>query len=155
RRSSSYRPIRRRAGTGGVLMSPRSLSSSSEVRAPRHRSARLLLSEGGDVVNLGAFEHGPRKRQLSHATRRASFDSAALRAASLRMNGRGGSRMKTRVIVNPTAGAGRAPERIAALAPRIEAAFGELEWRESRSADHVTELARECADRGDARVIVA
>jgi diacylglycerol kinase (ATP) len=63
--------------------------------------------------------------------------------------------VKTRVIVNPTAGAGRAPERIAALAPRIEAAFGELEWRESRSADHVTDLARECADRGDARVIVA
>lgn len=63
--------------------------------------------------------------------------------------------MRTRLIVNPTAGAGRAPERIAALAPRIEAAFGPIEWRESRSADHVTELARECAERGDERVLVA
>ncbi|MBI3722621.1 diacylglycerol kinase family lipid kinase [bacterium] len=63
--------------------------------------------------------------------------------------------METRVIVNPSAGAARAASRALALRSRLEEALGPLEWRESRSASHVEDLAREAALAGHARVIVA
>jgi diacylglycerol kinase (ATP) len=44
---------------------------------------------------------------------------------------------------------------IAALTPRIEAAFPGVEWCPSQSATHLTELCRTAADAGFARVIVA
>ena len=65
------------------------------------------------------------------------------------------SEMGTRVIVNPGAGAGRAAARARAVAPRLRAAWPGLEWVESTSAEHVTELAREARLAGYERVIVA
>src|SRR4051795_9267364 len=56
--------------------------------------------------------------------------------------------MRVRLVVNPDAGAGRAGARAAAVRPRLEAAFGPLAWRESRSAEHLTELVAETAHRG-------
>jgi diacylglycerol kinase (ATP) len=41
------------------------------------------------------------------------------------------------------------------LRPRLEAALGPIEWKESRSAEHLSELAAEAARRGDARLLVA
>jgi diacylglycerol kinase (ATP) len=63
--------------------------------------------------------------------------------------------MRTRLVVNPAAGAGRAAARACGLRPRLEAALGPLEWRESRSAEHLTELVAEVAQRGDPRVLLA
>ena len=63
--------------------------------------------------------------------------------------------MGTRVIVNPGAGAGRAAARARAVAPQLHAAWPGLEWIESTSAEHVTELAREARLAGYERVIVA
>jgi diacylglycerol kinase (ATP) len=63
--------------------------------------------------------------------------------------------MRTRVVVNPDAGAGRAAARARAARPKLEAAFGPLDWRESRSAEHLTELVAEVAREGAPSVLVA
>lgn len=63
--------------------------------------------------------------------------------------------MRVRVVVNPDAGAGRAAARAALVRPRLEAAFGPLDWRESRSAEHLTELVAEVARDGHPLVLVA
>ncbi|MDF1667716.1 MAG: diacylglycerol kinase family lipid kinase [Planctomycetota bacterium] len=63
--------------------------------------------------------------------------------------------MKTRVIINPTAGAKRARERLSKHRSKLERAFGDIEWRESLNAEHVTTLAHEAAIRGYERVLVA
>jgi diacylglycerol kinase (ATP) len=63
--------------------------------------------------------------------------------------------MRTPIVVNPDAGAGRAAARARALAPRLEAALGPLEWCESRDAAHLTELVAESAQRGAPLVLVA
>ncbi|HZV01795.1 MAG TPA: diacylglycerol kinase family protein [Planctomycetota bacterium] len=63
--------------------------------------------------------------------------------------------MATRVIVNPSAGGGRAGERARAVRTLLEERLGPLEWLESDSAEHLLALAREAALRGDPRVIVA
>ncbi len=60
-----------------------------------------------------------------------------------------------RVVVNPDAGAGRAAARAAAARPRLEAAFGPLDWRESLCAEHLTELVAELAREGAPLVLVA
>lgn len=62
--------------------------------------------------------------------------------------------MGTRIIVNPIAGAGRAAARARAVAAQLYAAWPTLEWVESTSAEHVTELAREARLAGYERVIV-
>jgi diacylglycerol kinase (ATP) len=62
--------------------------------------------------------------------------------------------MGTRIIVNPQAGAGRAAARARAVAPQLHAAWPGLEWVESTSAEHVTQLAREANQAGYERVIV-
>ena len=63
--------------------------------------------------------------------------------------------MKTRVIVNPSAGAGRAAQRVAATRSIFARAWGDVEWCESRSADHLADLAREAAAAGYERVVCA
>jgi diacylglycerol kinase (ATP) len=63
--------------------------------------------------------------------------------------------LTTRLIVNPSAGGGRAAARALALKSVLERDLGALEWRETRSADEVTALAAESARRGDFRVLVA
>ncbi|MDH5178811.1 MAG: diacylglycerol kinase family lipid kinase [Gammaproteobacteria bacterium] len=61
--------------------------------------------------------------------------------------------MKTRIILNPSAGAGRAGERLNRVRAVFENAWPGCEWVESNSAEHVTELAAEAARAGYARVI--
>lgn len=63
--------------------------------------------------------------------------------------------MGTRIIVNPVAGAGRAAARARAVASQLYAAWPALEWVESTSAEHVTQLAHEAKAAGYERVIVA
>ena len=63
--------------------------------------------------------------------------------------------MATCIIVNPTAGAGRAGRRIASLRPLLRANWRDIDWVESRSADHVQELAAGAAAAGYDRVLVA
>jgi YegS/Rv2252/BmrU family lipid kinase len=61
----------------------------------------------------------------------------------------------TRVIVNPSAGAGRAARRLARAREIIEAAWPDAEWHESRGAGHVSDLCADAAARGFERVLVA
>ena len=65
------------------------------------------------------------------------------------------SEIGTRIIVNPVAGAGRAAARARAVAGRLYAAWPALEWVESTSPEHVTQLAHEAKVAGYERVIVA
>jgi diacylglycerol kinase (ATP) len=61
---------------------------------------------------------------------------------------------RTRVIVNPAAGGGAGAGRIAPLRPILEAAWRDIEWCASRSAQHLTDLCADAAQRGYARVVV-
>jgi len=63
--------------------------------------------------------------------------------------------MTTRVIVNPASAHGRTLQRAKALQPRLEAIFGALEWCVTRSAAEVTDVARDSARQGHARLVVA
>ncbi|NJO18440.1 MAG: hypothetical protein HC877_22710 [Thioploca sp.] len=51
--------------------------------------------------------------------------------------------MRTRIILNPTAGAGRAAKRLQALRPVLENHWHHIDWQLSRSAQHLTDLAAE------------
>jgi diacylglycerol kinase (ATP) len=62
---------------------------------------------------------------------------------------------QTRVIVNPAGAAGRAVARAERARGLLEAAWPGLEWRHSQSAQHLTELCRDAAGRGYARVVIA
>jgi diacylglycerol kinase (ATP) len=62
---------------------------------------------------------------------------------------------RVRLVLNPSAGAGRAGARAAAARPRLEAAFGPLDWRETESAEHLTALVAERARARDPLVLVA
>jgi diacylglycerol kinase (ATP) len=61
----------------------------------------------------------------------------------------------TLLILNPSAGAGRCAARLHSQRERMRRHWPWLEWRESRSAEHVTELAHGAAERGEAEVLVA
>lgn len=63
--------------------------------------------------------------------------------------------MKTLVIVNPTAGAGRAGERAAAAREILRGSGSDVEWIQSKSSDHLTALAFKASRSGVERVIVA
>lgn len=63
--------------------------------------------------------------------------------------------MKTRLILNPSAGAGHARERIKDRRPQLEESFGAIDWRESQSPQHITELAEDAALKGYEQVLVA
>jgi len=63
--------------------------------------------------------------------------------------------MATRVIVNPSAGAGRAKERLLSIRGLIEAKWQDVEWVESTSGEHLTHLAAEAAGLGYERVVMA
>jgi len=63
--------------------------------------------------------------------------------------------MKTRVIVNPSAGANRGAERASGLEHRLTRLWPDLEWTESQSAAHLTDLARGAALAHYDRVVVA
>lgn len=63
--------------------------------------------------------------------------------------------MKTRLILNPSAGAGRARERLKGLRPQLEENFGPIDWQESQSPQHITELAEDAALKGYEQVLVA
>jgi diacylglycerol kinase (ATP) len=62
---------------------------------------------------------------------------------------------RTRLIVNPSAARGRAVHRAAAVKPLLDHAWPDMQWCESRSAQHLTELCSEAAAAGFARVVVA
>ena len=61
----------------------------------------------------------------------------------------------TRVIVNPSAGAGRAASRLAIARSILDAAWPGATWHESHGASHVRELCADAAARGLERVVVA
>ena len=61
---------------------------------------------------------------------------------------------QTRVIVNPSGGGGRASQRAADVRMLLDEAWPFVEWRESRSAQHLTDLCHEAAARQFARVVV-
>lgn len=63
--------------------------------------------------------------------------------------------MRTRIILNPTAGAGRAAKRLQALRPLLESHWHHIDWQQSRSAQHLTDLATEAAQADYEQVIVA
>ena len=63
--------------------------------------------------------------------------------------------MRTRIILNPTAGAGRAAKRLQALRPVLENHWHHIDWQLSRSAQHLTDLAVEAAQANYEQVIVA
>ena len=63
--------------------------------------------------------------------------------------------MRTRIILNPTAGAGRAAKRLQALRPVLENHWHHIDWQLSRSAQHLTDLAAEAAQANYEQVIVA
>jgi diacylglycerol kinase (ATP) len=61
----------------------------------------------------------------------------------------------TRIIVNPSAAAGRARERVLAYKTMLGNQWPKADWRESRDAQDLTALCADAAARGFARVIVA
>lgn len=61
----------------------------------------------------------------------------------------------TRVIVNPSAAAGRAGARVATAQSILNARWPNIEWCVSQSAHHLAALCRSAVDAGFARVIVA
>ena len=61
---------------------------------------------------------------------------------------------RTRVIVNPSAGGGRASQRVADIRVLLDEAWPFVAWQESRSAQHLTDLCHEAAARQFARVVV-
>jgi len=61
----------------------------------------------------------------------------------------------TRLVLNPTAGAGRGARRLREALGLLRGAWPDLEVTESRSARHVTDLAREAAEAGAPRLLVA
>jgi diacylglycerol kinase (ATP) len=63
--------------------------------------------------------------------------------------------MSTRIIINPTAGAGQAKARMAKIRSLLTAAFPTAEWVESRNPQHLTELATQAAQLHFEQVIVA
>jgi len=63
--------------------------------------------------------------------------------------------MSTRLIINPSAGAGRAYRHVQRRTERLHAIWPGLETIVSRSASHVTELAAQAAARGYERVLIA
>lgn len=63
--------------------------------------------------------------------------------------------MHTRIILNPTAGAGRAAKRLQAIRPLLENHWHHIDWQQSRSAQHLTDLAIEAAQADYEQVIVA
>lgn len=63
--------------------------------------------------------------------------------------------MKTRVILNPSAGAKRARQRLSKHRLKLEKAFGPIDWRESHNSEHVRTLAQEAAANNYDRVLVA
>lgn len=60
----------------------------------------------------------------------------------------------TRIIINPSAAAGRALQRLAPARPVLQQAWPDAEWCQSRNAEHLVELCAEAAAQGYARVIV-
>ena len=62
---------------------------------------------------------------------------------------------QTRIIVNPSGGGGRASRRIAGIRTLLDETWPLADWRESRSAQHLTELCHEAAAGHFARVVVA
>lgn len=62
---------------------------------------------------------------------------------------------RTRLIVNPAAGAGRARARLLAARSALDAFPGGTDWIETSSAAQVTAAARDAALAGDASVLVA
>lgn len=63
--------------------------------------------------------------------------------------------MSTRIITNPTAGAGQAQARMANIRSLLTSAFPTAEWVESRTPEHLTELAAQAAHLNFEQVIVA
>lgn len=63
--------------------------------------------------------------------------------------------MNTRIITNPTAGAGQANARMAKIRSLLTASFPNAEWVESRNPQHLTELAAQAAQLNFEQVIVA
>src|SRR5262249_35231920 len=78
-------------------------------------------------------------------------DAAARRSAGTSAPGMSA----TRVIVNPSAGAGRAASRLAIARSILDDAWPGATWHESRGASHVSELCADAAARGFERVVVA
>jgi diacylglycerol kinase (ATP) len=59
-----------------------------------------------------------------------------------------------RVIVNPTGGSGAAARHAKSIRALLDEAWPLAEWNGSRSAQHVTDMCREAADRQFTRVVV-
>ena len=63
--------------------------------------------------------------------------------------------MRTRIILNPSAGNGQAVQRLQAIRLLLETHWQPIDWQLSRSTQHVTDLAREAVQADYAQVIVA
>ena len=62
---------------------------------------------------------------------------------------------KTRIIVNPSSGGGRAARRMTSARAVLDEALPHVDWHVSRSAQHLSDLCHDAAARQFARVIVA
>jgi YegS/Rv2252/BmrU family lipid kinase len=61
---------------------------------------------------------------------------------------------RTRIIVNPSGGGGRASQRVADIKTLLDEAWPFVDWRESRSARHLTDLCLDAAAAQFTRVVV-